>query len=125
MLFRSGCVYLLCHLFGLDEVMTASLLPKSITTPIAIEVSSSLGGISSVTVIAVIFTGILGNVMAPFLIRFLRIDDKVAAGLAIGASSHALGTSKAIEIGETEGAMSGLAIGICGIITVIVSAFLI
>ena len=120
-----GCVYLLCHLFGLDEVMTASLLPKSITTPIAIEVSSSLGGISSVTVIAVIFTGILGNVMAPFLIRFLRIDDKVAAGLAIGASSHALGTSKAIEIGETEGAMSGLAIGICGIITVIVSAFLI
>lgn len=66
-------------------------------------------------------TGILGSILAPYLIRIFRISDPVAAGLAIGASSHAVGTSKAIEIGEVEGAMSGLAIGICGIITVLFS----
>jgi len=119
-----GCVYLLCRLFRLDEAMTASLIPKSITTPIAVEVCNSLGGISSITVVAVIFTGIVGNILAPFLIRFLRIDDPVAAGIAIGTSSHALGTSKAIQIGEQEGAMSGLAIGICGIITVTITTLL-
>ena len=74
-----------------------------------------------VTVVAVIGTGILGSILAPYLIRIFRISDPVAAGLAIGASSHAVGTSKAIEIGEVEGAMSGLAIGICGIVTVLFS----
>ena len=77
-----------------------------------------------VTVVAVIFTGILGGIFAPLLIRLLRVKDPVAAGLAIGASSHAVGTSKAVELGETEGAMSGLAIGICGIITVLFSMFI-
>ena len=74
-----------------------------------------------VTVIAVIFTGILGSILAPFLIRLFRVKDPVAAGLSIGACSHAIGTSRALQIGETEGAMSGLAIGVCGIITVIAS----
>lgn len=119
-----GSVWLLCRLFGLDEAMTASLLPKSVTTPIATEVCSAHGGIVPVTVIAVIFTGILGSILAPFLIRLFRANDPIAAGLSIGACSHAVGTSKALEIGETEGAMSGLAIGICGMITVIVSIFL-
>ena len=76
------------------------------------------------SVVAVIFTGILGGIFAPLLIRLLRVKDPVAAGLAIGASSHAVGTSKAVELGETEGAMSGLAIGICGIITVLFSMFI-
>lgn len=119
-----GSVYLLCRLFRLDEAMTASLIPKSITTPIAVEVSASHGGIVPVTVIAVIFTGILGSIFAPLLIKLFRVTDPVAAGLSIGACSHAVGTSKAIQLGETEGAMSGLAIGICGIITVIVSMIL-
>lgn len=119
-----GSVWLLCRLFGLDEAMTASLLPKSVTTPIATEVCKAHGGIVPVTVIAVIFTGILGSILAPFLIRLFRANDPIAAGLSIGACSHAVGTSKALEIGETEGAMSGLAIGICGMITVIVSIFL-
>ncbi len=74
-----------------------------------------------ITVVAVIGTGILGSIIAPVLIRIFRVTDPVAAGLAIGASSHAVGTSKAIELGEVEGAMSGLAIGICGIITVLIS----
>lgn len=120
-----GSVFLLCRLFGLDEAMTASLLPKSITTPIAVEVCKTHGGIMPVTVIAVIFTGILGSIMAPFLIRLFRVKNSVEAGLSIGACSHAVGTSKALELGETEGAMSGLAIGICGIITVIVSMLLV
>ena len=116
-----GSVYLLCLLFRLDASMTASLIPKSITTPIAVEVSSAHGGIVPVTVIAVIFTGILGSIFAPFLIRLFGVKDPVAAGLSIGSCSHAVGTSRAIRLGEIQGAMSGLAIGICGIITVIVS----
>ena len=119
-----GSVYVLCKLFGLDEAMTASLLPKSITTPIAVEVCQTHGGIVPVTVIAVIFTGILGSILAPYLIKLFRVKNPIAAGLSIGACSHAVGTSKAIELGETEGAMSGLAIGVCGILTVIISMVL-
>lgn len=119
-----GSIYVLCKLFGLDKAMTASLLPKSITTPIAVEVCQTHGGIVPVTVIAVIFTGILGSILAPYLIKLFRVKNPITAGLAIGACSHAVGTSKAIELGETEGAMSGLAIGVCGILTVIISMVL-
>ena len=119
-----GSVWLLCRLFGLSDAMTASLLPKSVTTPIAVSVAEAHGGISSITVVAVIFTGIFGSIVAPFLIRLFRVKDPVAAGPPSGACSHAMGTSKALELGETEGAMSGLAIGVCGLITVVVSMFL-
>ena len=119
-----GSVWLLCRLFGLSDAMTASLLPKSVTTPIAVSVAEAHGGISSITVVAVIFTGIFGSIVAPFLIRLFRVKDPVAAGLSIGACSHAMGTSKSLELGETEGAMIGLAIGVCGLITVVVSMFL-
>ena len=88
-------------------------------------ISEPAGGVVPITVAAVIGTGILGGIFAPLLIKLFKVSDPVAAGLAIGASSHAVGTSKAIEIGEVEGAMSGLAIGICGIVTVIVSIFLV
>ena len=114
-------VYVLCRLFGLDGSMTVSLLPKSLTTPIAVSIAEPAGGMAPVTVVAVIITGILGSIISPFLIRLFRVTDPMAAGLAIGACSHAGGTSKAIELGELEGAMSGLAIGICGIITVLIS----
>lgn len=119
-----GSVYAMCRLFHLDDAMTAALLPKSVTTPIAVSVAESLGGIQSITVIAVLITGILGSLLAPVLIRLFRVKDAMTAGLSIGACSHALGTSKALELGETEGAMSGLAIGVCGILTVIFSLFL-
>ena len=118
-----GSVYGLCRMFGLDESLTVSLVPKSVTTPIAVSISSPAGGVLPVTVVAVIFTGILGGIFAPLLIRIFKVSDPVAAGLAIGASSHAVGTSRAIELGEIEGAMSGLAIGVCGIITVLFSMF--
>ena len=119
-----SCVYLFCRLFRLDEAMTYSLLPKSVTTAIAIGVSESHGGIAPVTVVAVMITGIGGSIIAPAMIRFFRVKNPVEAGIAIGACSHAVGTSKAIESGEVEGAMSGLAIGVCGIVTVIFSMFL-
>lgn len=119
-----GSVYVMCRLFRLDESLTMSMLPKSVTTPIAVGVAQAHGGVIPITVVAVIFTGILGSIMAPLLIRLFRVSDPVAAGLAIGACSHAVGTSKAIEIGEIEGAMSGLAIGICGIVTVLLSMFI-
>lgn len=119
-----GSILGLCRLFGLDEAMTASLLPKSVTTPIAVSVAQAHGGIPSITVVAVILTGILGSILAPLLIRLFRVKDPIAAGLAIGACSHAVGTSKALELGETEGAMSGLAIGVCGLVTVLFSLIL-
>lgn len=117
-------VYGMCRLFGLEKSLTMSMLPKSVTTPIAVGVAQAHGGVVPVTVVAVIFTGILGSITAPLMIKLFRVKDSVAAGLAIGACSHAVGTSKAIEIGEVEGAMSGLAIGICGVVTVLFSMFI-
>lgn len=110
-------IYGMSKLFGLDLSMTVSMLPKSVTTPIAVAISEGHGGIPPITVAAVVVTGILGNLLAPVLIKVFRVKDPLAAGLGIGACSHAVGTAKAMEIGETEGAMSGLAIGICGIFT--------
>ena len=116
-------VWALCRAFGLDKALTASLLPKSVTTPIATAISQSHGGIVSITAVAVIFTGIVGNLCAPLMIRLFRVKDPVEAGLGIGACSHALGTAKALELGETEGAMSGIAIGLCGIVTTVLALF--
>ena len=114
-------ILVMSRLFRLDEAMTASLLPKSVTVPIASAISADHGGIASITVAAVILTGLLGNLMAPLLIRLFRVKDPMAVGLGIGACSHAIGTARALEIGQTEGAMSGLAIGVCGIITAILA----
>ena len=114
-------VWALCRAFGLDAALTASLLPKSVTTPIASAIAESHGGIVSITAVAVIFTGIVGNLCAPLMIRLFRVKDPVEAGLGIGACSQALGTAKALELGETEGAMSGIAIGLCGIVTTVLA----
>ena len=117
-------VFLLCKAFRLDEALTVSMLPKSVTTPIAMEITRQNGGIVPVTVAAVVVTGIMGAMLAPSLIKLFKVDNPVAAGIAIGTCSHALGTSKAVEIGETEGAMSGIAIGTAGILTVLFSMFI-
>lgn len=116
--------YLLCRMFGLNDSLTMAMIPKSVTTPIAMEISNQLGGDVSVTVAAVIFTGILGAMFSPLLIKIFKIKNPVARGIAIGTSSHAMGTSRALEIGEVEGAMSGVSIGISGFITVLISLFL-
>jgi putative effector of murein hydrolase len=111
----------LCRLLGMDEAMTMSLLPRSVTNPVAIAISAQKGGVVSITVAAVAIAGMGGNLIAPWLCRLFRTRDSVEAGLAIGACSHAIGTARALELGETEGAMSGLAIGLCGIITAILA----
>lgn len=116
--------YLLCRLFGLDDTITASLLPKSVTTSVATEISAHLGGNSGITVAAVIFSGILCSICAPFLLKLSASDDPIANGVAIGTSGHAMGTSLAVRLGDTEGAMSSISIGMAGIITVIITAFL-
>lgn len=118
-------VCLLVRWFGIDRELGLSLVPKSITTPIGLEVSRQLGGIPSVTVGAIILTGIIGSIVAPPICRLLRITDRVAVGLAIGTSSHAVGTTKAVELGEVEGAMSGLAIGVAGLMTVFIAPVLV
>ncbi len=114
----------LCMAFGLDDALTAAMIPKSVTTPIAMEISRQHGGLVAVTVAAVILTGILGAILSPLLIKLFHITHPVAQGVGIGTSSHAVGTSKAVELGEIQGAMSGVSIGISGIITVILSLFL-
>lgn len=105
----------------LDSDIIKSLIPKSVTTPIGIAISSQLGGIIPITVLAVIVTGIIGSIIGPTVCKIFKIRNKVAIGVAIGTASHAVGTSKALELGEVEGAMSSLSIGIAGIVTVIVA----
>lgn len=117
-------VYLLGKAFSLSPELLASLIPKSITTPLGIELSQQIGGIPSVTVAAIIITGITGAVFAPAVLKMFRIKDATSQGIAIGTSAHALGTTKAVELGETQGAMSGLAIGLAGITTVIIATIL-
>jgi len=118
-------VIFLSRLFKLDKALSLSLIPKSVTTPIGMELSRQIGGIPPITMAAITVTGIVGAVFGPYICRVFRIKDKVAVGIAIGTSSHALGTTKAIEVGETEGAMSSLAIGIAGLVTVFIVPFLI
>ena len=118
------CIWLMSLLFRFPENVYASLLPKSITTAIGMGISQELGGIPNLTVGAIVMTGLLGNMIAVGVVKFFRITEPIAAGLAIGSASHALGTAKALEIGELEGAMSSLAISVCGLLTVLgASAF--
>ena len=111
-------VLLLSIVFGFTHEQYVTLLPKSITTAIGMGVSEELGGITNITVAAIIITGILGNMMAELVCRIFRIEEPVARGLAIGSASHAIGTAKAMQMGETEGAISSLAIAVAGVITV-------
>ncbi len=119
-----GSVLLLCQLFGLDQAVTAAMLPKSCTTAIAVGIAEAKGGVVAIAVACVIIAGTVGAVGAPAFIKWFHVTDPVAQGLAIGACSHALGTTKAREIGELQGAMSSIAIGICGLLAVIFSLFL-
>ncbi|MBQ9985789.1 MAG: LrgB family protein [Oscillospiraceae bacterium] len=114
-------VLLLSYLFGLDHAEYVTLLPKSITTAIGMGVTEELGGYVPLTVAIIIITGILGNIIAVGVCRIFRITDPVAKGIAIGSASHAIGTTKAMELGEVEGAMSSLSIVLSGVITVVLA----
>lgn len=113
------CVLLLSWLFGLEHLSYVTLLPKSITTAIGIGISEELGGHVSLTVAVIIITGILGSISAEAALRLFRITSPVAKGVAIGTASHAIGTAKAMELGEVEGAMSSLSIVVSGLLTVV------
>lgn len=123
----SGCVACMVIIVGIAMVLsfetqlTASILPKSITTAIAIGLAEELGGISSVTVACVVFTGIFGACTASVFFKLFKIEEPVAQGLACGTSAHAIGTSVALEMGDVQGAMSSLAIVVTGIMTVIIA----
>ena len=104
---------------GADAALIASLEPKSVTTPIAMGISEQSGGIPSLTAVVVVAVGIFGSIVGPFVMKALGIESRIAKGLALGASSHGVGTSVAIQLGAVEGALSGLAIGLMGIMTAI------
>ena len=114
-----GSVLLLAFLFGLEHDVYVTLLPKSITTAIGMCVSEELGGLVTITVAVIIVTGVIGNVIGEAVCKLFRIYEPIAKGLALGTSSHAIGTAKALEMGEVEGAMSSLAIAVAGLLTVI------
>lgn len=115
------CVLALSLLFKLDHATYATLLPKSITSAIGMDVSAMLGGHVSITIAIIIITGIFGNLIAETVCRVFGITEPIAKGVAIGTSAHALGTTKAIEMGEIEGAMSSLSIVVAGILTVLLA----
>ena len=116
----AGSIFLLCMLFGVEHIHYVSFLPKSITTAIGMGVSEEAGGIVTITVVCIIITGIFGNIIADLLFQILKIREPIARGLALGTSAHAIGTAKALELGEVEGAMSSLSIAVAGLMTVIV-----
>ena len=110
-----GSVIALGILFNLDDALIASLQPKSATMPIALPLSQQWGGIESVTAIVVFFTGLIGSIVGPWILEKCGITNPIARGLALGSASHGIGTSRAIELGALEGAVSGLAIGLTGV----------
>jgi predicted murein hydrolase (TIGR00659 family) len=112
--------YSLCIALGLGSDLAVSFIPKSVTTPIAIAASQELGGVTAITVAAVIITGILGAIFSPVFAKIFHVNDRVAKGVAIGACSHAVGTTKAVEMGKLEGAMSGVALAVSGLLTTII-----
>ena len=116
------CVLVLSVLFHLNHKEYVTLLPKSITTAIGMGVSEELGGIVTITVAVIIITGVVGNIMAEFICKIFKIEEAVAKGIAIGSSAHAVGTAKAMEMGEIEGAMSSLSIAVSGLITVLLAS---
>lgn len=114
-----GSVFCLAKFFRFSHEQYVTMLPKSITTAIGMGVSEEMGGIVTITVASIIITGILGNMIAESVCRIFHITEPVAKGLAMGTSSHAIGTARAMEMGEIEGAMSSLAIVVAGLLTVV------
>lgn len=106
-------------LFGADKIIIETLLPKSVTTPIAIGISERFGGIPALTAVIVILVGVFGGIIGPYVLRKLGVESRVARGLAMGAGAHGLGMTRAIELGAVEGAISGLAIVLMGLMTAI------
>ena len=115
-------VFVLSLVMNLDHAQYVTLLPKSITTAIGMGLSEELGGYVTITVAVIVITGVLGNIFGEVICKLFRIEEPIAKGLALGSASHAIGTAKAMEMGEIEGAMSSLSIAVAGILTVVLSS---
>ncbi len=113
-------IFLMSFLFKLEHIYYVTLLPKSITTAIGMGVSEEAGGIVTLTVVSIIITGIFGNIVGEAWFKLIGIREPIAKGLALGTAAHAIGTAKALELGEVEGAMSSLSIAVAGLMTVVV-----
>ncbi len=116
-------VFALAMLFGLNHQEYVTLLPKSITTAIGMGVAEELGGYVTITVAVIVITGVLGNILGDLVCKVFGIHEPIAKGLALGTSAHAIGTAKAMEMGEVEGAMSSLSIAVSGVLTVACASF--
>lgn len=116
-------VLVLSVMLKLNHVQYVTILPKSITTPIGVGISNELGGVAAITAAVIVITGVLGNVMSEILCRIFGIKEPVAQGIALGSASHVVGTAKAMEVGETQGALSSLSIVVSGLITVVFAPF--
>ena len=114
-------VLVIAHIMGIDEILMITLLPKSTTTPIAMEIARNMGGLPALTAVIVVVVGIFGGVIAPYIFKIFRIKDPIAKGLAMGTAAHGVGTAAAMQIGVIEGAFSGLAIGLTGVVTSLIA----
>jgi predicted murein hydrolase (TIGR00659 family) len=117
-------VVIIGPMLGLDKEIIASLIPKSATTPIAIEVSNLLGGIRAITVAVVILSAVIGTIVIPMIVKMMKISDPIIIGMTLGTTSQAVGTAKAIEIHPEAGAISGIALVVTGVFTALISLFL-
>lgn len=114
-----GCVLAMALFFRMDHAQYVTLLPKSVTTAIGMPLAQKLGGDASIAAVVIIITGVLGNIFAEGFLKLIGVKERIAKGVAIGTASHAVGTSRAMEMGDVEGAMSSLSIVVAGLITVI------
>ncbi len=119
----AGSILLMSYLFGLSHGQYVTLLPKSITTAIGLSLSDELGGISNITVAAIVITGIFGNIIGETICRVFAIKSPISQGLALGTASHAIGTARALQMGEIQGAMSSLSVAVAGLLTVLFASF--
>ena len=117
-------VFLMCRAFNLDHVLTMSLLPKSITSAIGVAISEELGGIGAITTAAIILSGIIGNVLGPWLCKLYGLRSDIAKGAAFGTASHVIGTAKAAELSALTGAVSSFSLTVCGLFTALILSIL-
>ena len=114
-------IFVIAKIMNLSHIEYVTMLPKSITTAIGMGVSEELGGYVTITVAIILITGVLGNILADFIYKIFKIEEPISKGLGLGTAAHAIGTAKAMEMGEIEGAMSSLSIAISGVMTVILA----
>lgn len=119
-----GSVYLLCKVFGVDDAITASLLPKSVTTAIGVALSEEIGGIAAITTAVIVITGVVGNIIGPALCKLFRLKNPIAQGVAFGTSAHVIGTTRAAQMSELAGAVSSFSLTFAGLITSILLSIL-